>query len=262
MSRFEKASEDLVFETKKGKLTIDKNSYLKVVEENKNDCLIITKAGTQTIKDFFEVVPKLPQINQQWNNNSNFNIIVMVEVETKEYGSAYGCASANPLNLGNKVAQSYPVEMGVKRAEATACLELLRKNYTGKESVPLLYSSFDEFNAENSINNPDEPKNIKKPTNNTKKEVPQTTQKTNNTEVKSGQTTTTQQDDKNIIDPNSVNKEFSKTIFTKKYPEGTTLINIYNTDKEYFKKIVVDPNKYRDFATKLLTYIGVTVEEL
>lgn len=240
MAKFVTPSEKLEINTKNGVLELETFEYFKIVEDNKSDCLMISKQGISKIEDFFKIESLIPQIQQQWINNSNFNIIVTVEVKS-EFGNTYGCASANPLNLRGDISRAYPVELGIKRARATAILELLRKNYSGEEPLALLYSTFDEFKAENSINN--------FVNENTKKDKVENKVTSENKNSSS---------DKGNVDINVDNDEkFRELCFTRKYPNGISLIEIFNTDKEYFKQLSEKPNKYRSLAVELLNSIEV-----
>lgn len=235
MAKFFTPSEKLEIKTKNGVLVLETSEYFKILEENKSDCLMISKQGISKIEDFFNVEPLIPQIQQTWINNSNFNIIVTIEVKS-EFGNTYGCASANPLNLKGDISRAYPVELGIKRARATAILELLRKNYSGEEPLALLYSTLDEFKAENSINNAISEKN--------------TTEKVNTPVVKE---TLQLLDNDKSTNTNEVEEKFKELCFTKKYPNGISLIDIFNTDKDYFKQLSEKPNKYRNLAIELIS---------
>lgn len=150
--KFLKANNDMVIKTTKGDLTIEKNEYLVIESERGTRPLMINKEGVQKITKFFKAKSTKPEIQQVWNSNQNFNIIATVEFIV-DGESFYATASANILNLQQDISKAYAAEMAVKRAKSTASLEILRENYTGKEPLPLLYSSFDEFNTEESINN-------------------------------------------------------------------------------------------------------------
>lgn len=235
MAKFFTPNEKLEIKTKKGELSLESSEYFKISEENRSDCLMISKQGISKIEDFFEIEALAPQIQQTWVNNSNFNIVITVEVKS-EYGNSYGCASANPLNLKGDISRAYPVELGVKRARATAILELLRKNYVGEEPLALLYSTFDEFKAENSINN-----------------AVSESKKHNEDKVEN------KVENKNNSNNDSSDSKFKELCFTKKYPDGISLIDIYNNDREYFKQMSEKPNKYRNLAIEYLNSLGVAV---
>lgn len=249
MARFVTPMEILEIETKNGKLTFETNEYYKIVEDNKRNCLMINKQGINKIEDFFEVEPLVPQIQQQWNNNSNFNFIITIQIKSK-FGDSYGCASSNPMNLKGDIARSYPVELGVKRARSTACLELLRKNYIGEEPLSLLYSTFDEFKAENSLNNPDVEEN--------KVNITSKTQ----TQSKEQEKTQKEIIKPKEIDENNLNEKFKEICFTKKYTDGIRLIDMFVNDKEYFKQVALKPNKYRNISNELLEVLGLDLDSI
>lgn len=274
----------LNFETKKGNIEFSEDEYL-IIDENKgSEKLMITKQGIQKIEDFFEVDCELPIIQQQWNTNNNFNIIVSTKI-TSEYGSAFGIASANPLNLSATISVAYGTEMAVKRSRATACLELLRKNYVGTEPIALLYSSFDEFKTEESVNrnamsnlpskNP--PTKVTKPkdsTNNkniSSKEKVDTTQsatiieENDKNETKASTTSIKETNiDTNKTVSNSTNRseEFDEKLFTRKYEDGISLEELLNTDREYLKQLGSKPNKYRNLTLAFLEYKNLSVTGL
>lgn len=289
---------EISFETKIGQLIINKDEYLIINEDGRADKLMITKKGIQKIEDFFQIEIEQPIINQAFVNNANFNIIVTINA-TSPYGSAYAVASANRFNLTNAISCAYGTEMAVKRARATAALEILRKNCTNTETLLLLYSDFDEFRAERTVNNSspnDEINNTSGNTeieNNTNKNTQKNTAKQNNTtkqNTSSNTTTisesksTTNVDDKNKknntskqskenppsekgdstngSNPKYTEEDFQKPIVTKKYLEGITISEILEKDKDYFKMMIEQPNPRRDFAIAYLESLGKTFADI
>lgn len=228
--KFVKPTESLKLKTNKGELEILAREYFILDDERGNsNNLMINKSGVQKIEDHFEIDAKVPTIQQTFHAVNNFNIIVTVEI-TSKYGSSYGVASANPLNLGNTIAMMYGTEMGVKRARATAALELLRKNYIGEKALPLLYSSFDEFKSEDSVNSGSVNRENANKAENTKPN--------NSMEQVQGNTQGNTQG-------NSENwNEF--VIRIKNYENGVTLPELEKQNLNYLKWLCNKPNRYRD----------------
>lgn len=144
---FLRPNKDMVLKTTKGSIEITSSEYFILQDKNSRTPLVINKEGIQKIEDFFDVQTEIIGEGGVLNN-----IYVKVRMSTPEGLKVERIGSANDRNLTTAIAQSYPFEMAFKRACATAALEILRKNYTGKEALPLLYSSFDEFKTEDSIN--------------------------------------------------------------------------------------------------------------
>lgn len=239
MARFIKPEKSLLLNTKIGDIEFLDTEYRYIEEEPVKDKIMILKKGIQKIEDLFEVKVETPSISQVWNSPTNFNIIATVIVKS-EYGSTFGIASGNPLNLNSSIAKAYAVETSINRAKATALIELLRKNCI-KEDLPLLYSSFDEFNTENSINNLT---NIT--TNNTKgttKEIK------DNSKNKKSEETYKESNDNSLL-------------YTRKYMEGITLSELLEKDKEYLKMLATKANKYRNLTNEFLDKNNISIESL
>jgi len=149
--KFKNMSANMEIETTKGLLIIDKTEYYQIEDARKNSPIVINKPGIQKIEDFFGVSYIQPTINQVWNSNNNFNLVVTVGLKYEDE-IIYGVGSANNLSLATVISQAYPAEMAIKRAKGVAALELLRKNYSGSDRLPLLYTAHDEFDAEQAIN--------------------------------------------------------------------------------------------------------------
>lgn len=143
---FLRPKNSLLLETTKGTIEIDANEYF-VLNENGRTPLVINKTGIQKIEDTFDVTTEIIGEGVLLDN-----IYVKVRMTTPHGFKVERLGSANNKNLSNEIARAYAIEMSFKRACATAALEILRRNYTGKEPLPLLYSSFDEFKTEESIN--------------------------------------------------------------------------------------------------------------
>jgi len=145
---FVKPNSNLNLETTKGVIEITSSEYFILQDKNKGRTpLVINKEGVQKIEDFFEVQTEILGEGAILDN-----VYVKVRMTTPEGLKVERIGSANHRSLSNDIARAYAVEMAFKRACATAALEVLRKNYTGKEALPLLYSSFDEFKTEDSVN--------------------------------------------------------------------------------------------------------------
>ncbi len=144
---FLKPANSLRLQTSKGEIEILNTEYFVLQDKNGREPLVINKEGTQKIEDFFEVQTEIIGEGAILDN-----VYVKVRMSTPEGLKVERLGSANNKSLTNEIARAYAVEMAFKRACATAALEVLRKNYTGSEPLPLLYSSFDEFKTENSVN--------------------------------------------------------------------------------------------------------------
>lgn len=145
---FVKPNSSLKLDTKKGTIEITNNEYFILKDKERGrSALVINKEGIQKVEDFFEVQTEISGEGAILDN-----VYVKVRMSTPEGLKVERLGSANNKSLTNEIARAYAVEMAFKRACATAALEILRKNYTGKEVLPLLYSSFDEFKTEDSIN--------------------------------------------------------------------------------------------------------------
>lgn len=145
---FVKPNSNLNLETTKGVIEITNNEYFILQDKNRSRApLVINKEGIQKIEDFFKVQTEIIGEGAILDN-----VYVKVRMSIPEGLKVERLGSANHRSLSNEIARAYAVEMAFKRACATAALEILRKNYTGKEALPLLYSSFDEFKTEDSIN--------------------------------------------------------------------------------------------------------------
>lgn len=145
---FLRPKNSLLLETTKGTIEIDANEYFELNDpKNGRNPLVINKAGIQKIEDIFDVTTEIIGEGALLGN-----IYVKVRMVTPHGFKVERLGSANERNLTNEIARAYALEMAFKRACATAALEILRRNYTGKEPLPLLYSSFDEFKTEESIN--------------------------------------------------------------------------------------------------------------
>jgi len=144
---FLKPVNSLKLKTVKGEIEIINTEYFILKEENGREPLIINKEGTQKIEDFFGVQTEI--IGEGAILGSAY---VKVRMTTLDGLKVERLGSANNKSLTNEIARAYAIEMAFKRACATAALEVLRKNYIGTEPLPLLYSSFDEFKTEDSLN--------------------------------------------------------------------------------------------------------------
>lgn len=143
--KFITPNESLVLQTTKGVLEIAPNEYF-IINDKDRKPLMINKEGAQKIEDFFGAQT---EIVREGAALSSAYVVVRV---TGNGVAVERLGSANNKNLSNRISQAYPLEMSFKRAWATAMLEMLRKNYTGTEKLPLLYSSFDEFQTDFSMN--------------------------------------------------------------------------------------------------------------
>lgn len=144
---FLKPANSLRLQTSKGEIEILNTEYFVLQDKNGREPLVINKEGTQKIEDFFDAQTEIIGEGALLEN-----IYVKVRMSTPEGLKVERLGSANNKSLTNEIARAYAVEMAFKRACATAALEVLRKNYTGSEPLPLLYSSFDEFKTEDSLN--------------------------------------------------------------------------------------------------------------
>lgn len=145
---FVKPNSNLNLETTKGVIEITSSEHFILQDKNKGRTpLVINKEGVQKIEDFFEVQTEILGEGAILDN-----VYVKVRMTTPEGLKVERIGSANHRSLSNDIARAYAIEMAFKRACATAALEVLRKNYKGKEPLPLLYSSFDEFKTEDSVN--------------------------------------------------------------------------------------------------------------
>ena len=144
---FIRPNKDMVLKTTKGDLKLLKSEYFILDDKNGKKPLVINKEGVQKIEDFFDIRTEIIGEGALLGN-----IYVKVRMTTPEGIKVERLGSANNKSLTNEIARAYAIEMAFKRACATAALEVLRKNYKGKEPLPLLYSSFDEFKTEDSVN--------------------------------------------------------------------------------------------------------------
>ena len=144
---FVKPTKNLKFNTTKGEIEISSSEFFIFKDRGNREPLVINKEGTQKIEDFFDVCTEITGEGAILDN-----VYVKVRMTTPEGLKVERIGSANHRSLSNDIARAYAVEMAFKRACATAALEVLRKNYKGKEPLPLLYSSFDEFKTEDSVN--------------------------------------------------------------------------------------------------------------
>lgn len=237
--RFLTPQEELVIDTKKGTFTLKTTQYFIIEDEKRNtSALMINKEGIQCIEDFFDVKVEMPSISQVWNANNNFNIIASIKMQSGDIES-FGIASGNVLNLTNYISQSYAAEMAVKRARATASLEILRKYYIGKDRLPLLYSSFDEFKSEEGINNNFKDNNVQtKPEN----------QSFNNMKNEESRDINSTQDSQDVG---------TYIIVSNKFKGGISIKDLANKDMNYFLWIAksTNPNgKFVEYQQKVLQY--------
>lgn len=146
MARFLKPEKKLILKTVNGPIEILNNEYF-ILEDEGRKSLVINKEGIQKIEDFFFVKTEICEVSAVLDN-----VYVTVRMTTPQGLQVERIGSANERNLTNAISRAYPLEMAFKRACATAALEVLRKNYIGETPLPLLYSSFDEFQAEEGVN--------------------------------------------------------------------------------------------------------------
>lgn len=272
---FIRPSEDLVLKTKKGELRLAKTEYY-IVDKDGN--LVINKEGVQKIEDFFNV-------NTQIIGEGGVlgNIFVKVRMSTPDGLTVERIGSANNKNLTTDIARAYPFEMAFKRACATAALEILRKNYTGEESLPLLYSSFDEFKTENSVNQGITIVEVSQETptavanthtdalnGNSSGEAEVPVEKENEKPVGSETETETEtpventesvEEDKN----NTVQSLGQFVIKSNKYRKGITLAELAEKDINYLKWIATGENmlgrfqEYQKVARQFIEEAGITL---
>lgn len=258
-----KTDKDLVLKTTKGELVITNKEYFMIKNEKGPTPLVINKEGIQKIEDHFDASFIKPEIQQIWNSSNNFNIIATVGIEF-EGKVIYGVGSANTLNLTNVISQAYPAEMAVKRAKATAALELLRKNYVGEERLPLLYSSFDEFQTEDANSNIEieeiEEENQEKE-NNVKEEAKEKIEEKieNKEEVKEE----VKEENKNEVQEEFEEKSKEESsagdyvIKTNKYRTGITIRELHEKDAGYFKWLATNKNakgRYKEYQEAALKF--------
>lgn len=146
MVRFLKPEKKLILKTVNGPIEILNNEYF-ILEDEGRKSLVINKEGIQKIEDFFLVKTEILREGEVGGV-----LYVTVRMTTPQGLQVERIGSANERNLTNAISRAYPLEMAFKRACATAALEVLRKNYIGETPLPLLYSSFDEFQAEEGVN--------------------------------------------------------------------------------------------------------------
>lgn len=147
MARFLKPEKKLILKTVNGPIEILNSEYFILEDEGGRKPLVINKEGIQKIEDFFLVKTEILREGAVLDN-----VYVTVRMTTPQGLQVERLGSANERNLTNAISRAYALEMAFKRACATAALEVLRKNYIGETPLPLLYSSFDEFQAEEGVN--------------------------------------------------------------------------------------------------------------
>ena len=145
--RFLKPEKKLILKTVSGPIEILNSEYFILEDEGGRKPLVINKEGIQKIEDFFLVKTEILREGAVLDN-----VYVTVRMTTPQGLQVERLGSANERNLTNAISRAYPLEMAFKRACAAAALEVLRKNYIGETPLPLLYSSFDEFQAEEGVN--------------------------------------------------------------------------------------------------------------
>lgn len=245
---FLKPSESLKVETTKGELEILPNEYLKIKDEEK-EALVISKEGVQKIEDFFEATTEIVTEAAVLNN-----IYVKVRMRTPEGLVIERLGSANSKNLTNDIARAYPLEMAFKRAWANCALEILRKNLIEKETIPLLYSSLDEFESEKSINANVPVKE--------EKEIEQGSNKEENKKYKkeNKKENTQEKNIKNIEENKTTESNLGQFILkTNRYRNGITLAELLQKDPEYLKWLVNKANnlggKYKEYQEKAKAFL-------
>lgn len=229
---FLKPSESLKVETTKGELEILPNEYFILSDERK--VLVINKEGIQKIEDFFQATTEIIEVGAALDS-----IYVSVRMKTPDGLTIERLGSSNNGNLKNDIARAYPVEMAFKRACATASLEILRKNYVGEKQIPLLYSSFDEFKAEKSINEDisilKEEREIEE-----KREIKKDEKQENRGE-------------------NIASSLGQYVLKTNRYRNGITLAELLQKDPEYLKWLVEKANnlggKYKEYQEKAKAFL-------
>lgn len=257
--KFKKMNKAFEVSTSKGTLTIENTEYFQI-EGNGNAPVVINKEGIQKIEDFFGAEHLEPVINQVWNGGSNFNIIVTtgLKFEGQIY---YGIGSGNNLNLTNAIAQAYPAEMAVKRAKAVAALELLRRNYTGTDRLPLLYSSFDEFNTEESVNSKveiveDKTEKVTPMKKEVKAPVESKVEETAPVMTEEVSKKTPQKEES--VQTEEVTAVGDFVLVTSKYRNGITIKELHESNSSYFSWLATATTlngKYVEYQEKVKEYI-------
>ncbi|QUH22016.1 hypothetical protein [Alkaliphilus sp. B6464] len=291
--QFLRPNTNLALKTNKGELIITSNEHF-IVDSQRGSSVVINKEGIQKIEDHFDSLFTEPKIQQAWITTNNYNVVVTVGLEV-DGKTTYGVGCANTLNLANVIAQAYPVEMAVKRAKATCALEVLRKNYIGEERLPLLYSSFDEFQTEDSINKNVEVKEDKRPASNnatvTKADTTSVKENTKNDEKvdpvkdetsaetsakniqedKANEQTQNQQEiqnDTNTSEEVSDDLAADYVIKTNKYRAGITMRELHEKDAGYFKWLATNKaskGRFEEYQQKAIQYAkeeNINIEEI
>lgn len=260
---FLRPANSLRLQTTKGEIEILNTEYFVLQDKNGRAPLVINKEGTQKIEDFFDVQTEIIGEGAILGN-----VYVKVRMTTPEGLKVERLGSANNKSLTNEIARAYAIEMSFKRACATAALEVLRKNYKGTEPLPLLYSSFDEFKTEDSINQnmpvleqekEEEPvekaeTSVAKP-----EETPAETKEEPVAETPQEEEPTEQKD--GTIHSNLG----SFVIKSNKYRNGITLQELAEKDKNYLNWLVNGENmkgryqEYQENARKFVKEAGINL---
>lgn len=263
---FENGNKIIAFETINGTIEFNTNEYYLLVD--KDIVTIFNKKGISKIQKFFNVIFDKPEIQQVWNNQSNFNIVATVSYKSK-YGSGFAIGSANNMNTPKQLSRSFPTEMAFKRAKATALIELLENNLTS-DIETRLYSENDEFYQTTDNRNKNNNETPSKEENANK-----IIEKKENKKVKEEDKSKDTKKDKVVETNNSINKietkndnknneldeRFNIQLITKKYKNGISLIDVFENDIEYFKRLVTIPNRYRSIAEEFLKSKNLPVEQ-
>lgn len=264
--KFLKPANSLRLQTSKGEIELINTEYFVLQDKNGREPLVINKEGTQKIEDFFDAQTEIIGEGALLEN-----IYVKVRMSTPEGLKVERLGSANNKSLTNEIARAYAVEMAFKRACATAALEVLRKNYTGSEPLPLLYSSFDEFKTEDSLNQnvpkvetpvetPAKTENIEE---NPFKEKPVVEEQPIENKTETSATEEKPADEKEPVKTDSNDGTIASNlgsflIKSNKYRNGITLAELAEKDKNYLTWLVNGDNmkgRYKDYQENARKYV-------
>ena len=273
MARFLKPEKKLILKTVNGPIEILNSEYFILEDEGGRKPLVINKEGIQKIEDFFLVKTEILREGAVLDN-----VYVTVRMTTPQGLQVERLGSANERNLTNAISRAYALEMAFKRACATAALEVLRKNYIGETPLPLLYSSFDEFQAEEGVNAnvPEvENKSAEKKAPVAKQEEMQETPATpessvNMTEVPGAENPFKEEKKEESAPESEPDDATIKSdlgtfvIKSNKYRNGITLAELAEKDINYLNWLVKSDNmrgryqEYQETARKFVEEAGIT----
>lgn len=269
MARFLKPEKKLIFKTVNGLIEILNSEYFILEDEGGRKPLVINKEGIQKIEDFFLVKTEILREGAVLDN-----VYVTVRMTTPQGLQVERLGSANERNLTNAISRAYALEMAFKRACATAALEVLRKNYIGETPLPLLYSSFDEFQAEEGVNAnvPEvENKSAEKKAPVAKQEVQETLASVNMTEVPGAENPFKEEKEEESAPESEPDDATIKSdlgtfvIKSNKYRNGITLAELAEKDINYLNWLVKGDNmrgryqEYQETARKFVEEAGITL---